>query len=96
MLLRETNYVHTISVNDCLPAGTIAIYETAGDDMMLLYGENGERARISGGDPETVVPWCQKHGLRLSEFDWESEGYGWRIDFNSTSQRDDFIRTWKL
>jgi hypothetical protein len=96
MLLRETDYIHTISMKDCLPSGTIAIYETWGDNMIVLYGDNGNLPRISGGDPETVVPWCQKHGLRLSPFDWEGEGYGWWIDFDSASQRDDFIRAWKL
>ena len=96
MLLREPNYIHSISMNDCLPAGTIAIYETTGDDMIVLYGDNGDSDRISGADPETVVPWCQKHSLRLLKFDWEGEGYGCRIDFDSASQRDDFMRTWKL
>jgi hypothetical protein len=96
MLLRTADYKHLTNMTDCLPAGTIAIYETLGDDMIVLYGHKGKTAGLSGGDPGTVVPWCHKHGFRLSRFDREGEGYGWHIDFDAISQRDDFIRTWRL
>jgi hypothetical protein len=64
--------------------------------MLVLYGDNGQEASIAGGAPETIVPWCHKHGLRLFRFDWEGEGYGWRINFDMISQRNAFIRTWRL
>jgi hypothetical protein len=96
MLLQTADYKHLTTMTGCLPAGAIAIYETWGDDMIVLYGDKGKTAGLSGGDPGTVVPWCQTHGLRLFEFDWDGDGHGWWIDFDAISQRDDFIRTWRL